>query len=158
MDLRVVGRPMGRVEGPEKVGGKTVYTADVQLPEMLWGKCLRSPYAHALIVRINTEKGKRVKGVVTILTGAELPSHRVGLSLQDTPLLAQGKVRFIVEKIVAVAAEDRDAAEEALSLIEVEYEELPAVFDPRKAMEAGAPLIHDGLADYKGFKPLAENI
>ena len=158
MDLRVVGRPMGRVEGPEKVGGKTVYTADVQLPEMLWGKCLRSPYAHARIVRINTEKGKRVKGVVTILTGAELPSHRVGLSLQDTPLLAQGKVRFIGEKIVAVAAEDRDAAEEALSLIEVEYEELPAVFDPRKAMEAGAPLIHDGLADYKGFKPLAENI
>jgi CO/xanthine dehydrogenase Mo-binding subunit len=158
MDLRVVGRPMGRVEGPEKVGGKTVYTADVQLPEMLWGKCLRSPYAHARIVRINTEKGKRVKGVVTILTGAELPSHRVGLSLQDTPLLAQGKVRFIGEKIVAVAAEDRDAAEEALSLIEVEYEELAAVFEPRKAMEAGAPLIHDGLADYKGFKPLAENI
>ena len=98
MDFKVVGRPIGRVEGPEKVGGKTVYTADVQLPGMLWGKCLRSPYAHARIVRINLDKAQQVKGAMLILTGTDVPAHRVGLSLQDTPLLAQGKVRFMEKK------------------------------------------------------------
>lgn len=158
MNLKVVGRPLGRVEGPDKVGGKTIYTADVQLPGMLWGRCLRSPYAHARIVRVNAEKAKRVSGVVTVLNGEDLPRHRVGLSLQDTPLLAQGKVRFIGEKVVAVAAADRDAAEEALALVEVEYEELPAVFDAQRAMEAGAPVVHGELDAYKGFKPPAEKI
>ncbi|HEX9146788.1 MAG TPA: xanthine dehydrogenase family protein molybdopterin-binding subunit, partial [Candidatus Binatia bacterium] len=158
MDLKVVGRPIGRVEGPEKVGGKTVYTGDVQLPGMLWGKCLRSPYPHARIVSINTDKARRVNGIVTVLTGADLPPHRVGLSLQDTPLLAQQKVRFAGEKVAAVAAQDRDAAEEALALIEVEYEELPGVFDPRQAMETGAPLVHEELASYQGFKAPGENI
>jgi CO/xanthine dehydrogenase Mo-binding subunit len=138
MDLKVVGRPSSRVDGPDKVSGNTVYTADVQLPGMLWGKCLRSPYAHARIVSINTEPAKKVKGVRAVLTGEDLPEKRVGLSLQDTPLLATGKVRFIGEKVVAVAAEDRDAAEEALSAIEVEYEELPAVFDARQAMSSAA--------------------
>jgi CO/xanthine dehydrogenase Mo-binding subunit len=151
MELKVVGHPMGRIEGPEKVSGKTVYTADVKLPGILWGKCLRSPYAHARIVRINTEKAKRIKGVAAILTGTDVPPHRVGLSLQDTPLLAQGKVRFIGEKVAAVAAEERDAAEEALSVIEIDYEELPSVFDPKKAMEEGAPLVHEGLLSYTGF-------
>jgi CO/xanthine dehydrogenase Mo-binding subunit len=149
---------MGRIEGPEKVGGKTVYTADVRLPGMLWGLCLRSPHAHARILRIDTEKAKRVKGVVAILSGDDLLPHRVGLSLQDMPLLARGKVRFIGEKVVAVAAEERDAAEEALSLVDVEYEELPAVFDPKQAMEAGAPLVHEQLDTYTGFKPPAKKI
>src|SRR5918999_1463599 len=140
MDLKVVGRPASRVDGPDKVGGKTVYTADVQLPGMLWGKCLRSPYPHARIISVNTERAKKIKGVVAVLTGKDLPANRVGLSLQDTPLLADGKVRFIGEKVVAVAAEDRDAAEEALSAMDVEYEELPGLFDARQAMTAGAPL------------------
>ncbi len=158
MGFQIVGRPLDRVEGPEKVGGKTVYTADVQLPGMLWGRCLRSPYAHARIVSINTDKAKKVNGVAAILSGADLPLHRVGLSLQDTPLLAQGKVRFIGEKVVAVAAEDRDAAEEALALIDVEFEEFPGVFDPQLAMAAGAPLIHEGLPSYQGFKAPSENL
>jgi CO/xanthine dehydrogenase Mo-binding subunit len=156
MDFKVVGRPIGRAEGPEKVGGKTVYTADVQLPGMLWGKCLRSAYAHARIVRINLDKAKQVKGAMLILTGADVPAHRVGLSLQDTPLLAQGKVRFMGEKVAAAAAENRDAAEEALSLIEVEYEELPGIFDPQKALETGAPVVHEELPTYKGFKAPGE--
>jgi CO/xanthine dehydrogenase Mo-binding subunit len=158
MALKVVGRPMGRVDGPDKVGGNTVYTADVQLPGMLWGKCLRSPYAHARIISINTEQAKKVKGVSAILTDGDLPAHRIGLSLQDTPLLAVGKVRFIGEKVVAVAADDRDAAEEAASLIEVEYEELPGVFDARQAMTGGAPLVHEDLTAYAGFKAPIENI
>jgi CO/xanthine dehydrogenase Mo-binding subunit len=156
MALKIVGRPVSRIEGAEKVGGTTVYTADVELPEMLWGKCLRSPYPHARIARINVDRARQVKGVATILTGADLPSRRVGLSLQDTPLLAQGKVRFVGEKVVAVAAEERDAAEEALSLIEVDYDALPTVFDPEKAMESGAPLLHEELPSYKGFKPPGE--
>ncbi|HEY2987967.1 MAG TPA: xanthine dehydrogenase family protein molybdopterin-binding subunit [Candidatus Binatia bacterium] len=158
MKLNVVGVSMGRIEGPEKVGGKTLYTADVKLPGMLWGRCLRSPYAHARIRRINTDKAKKVKGVAAILTGGDLPRFRVGLSLQDTPLLAQGKVRFMGEKVVAVAAENLDAVEEALALVEVDYDELPGVFDPRKAMAAGAPLVHEELPSYKGFHPPAETL
>ena len=158
MNLKVVGRPISRVDGPDKVSGSTVYTADVQLPGMLWGKCLRSPYAHARIISINTEPAKKVKGVVAVLTGEDLPDHRVGLSLQDTPLLAVGKVRFIGEKVAAVAAEDRDAAEEALSAIEVEYQELPGVFDAGQAMTSGAPLVHEDLTAYAGFKAPVDEI
>ena len=158
MDLKVVGHPISRVDGPDKVSGNTVYTADVQLPGMLWGKCLRSPYAHARIVSINTEQAKKVKGVLAVLTGKDLTAKRVGLSLQDTPLLAIDKVRFIGEKVVAVAAEDRDAAEEALSTIEIEYQELPGVFDARQAMSNGAPLVHEDLTAYVGFKPPVEEI
>ncbi len=76
MELRVVGRPMGRIEGPEKVGGKTLYTADVRLPGMMWGKCLRSPFSHAKILRVDTVKAKKLKGVVAVLTGEELPPSR----------------------------------------------------------------------------------
>ncbi len=158
MKLKVVGRPMGRIEGAEKVGGKTLYTADIQLPGMIWGKCLRSPHAHARIVRVNTDKAKKVKGVVAVLTGEDLAPLRVGLSLQDIPVLAQGKVRFAGEKVAAVAAKDLSAAEEALSLIEIDYEELPAVFDPRKAMEPGASLVHEELPSYKGFHRPSETI
>jgi CO/xanthine dehydrogenase Mo-binding subunit len=152
MNLKFVGRPISRVDGLDKVSGKTVYTADVQLPGILWGKCLRSPYAHARIISINTEAAKKVKGVRAVLTGEDLPDKRVGLSLQDTPLLAIGKVRFIGEKVVAVAAEDRDAAEEAVSAIEIEYQELPGVFDASQAMTPGVPLVHEDLAKYAGFK------
>ncbi len=158
MELKVVGRPMGRIEGPEKVGGLTLYTADVRLPGMIWGKCLRSPLAHAKIRRVDTGRAKKLKRVLAVLTGEELPPLRVGLSLQDIPILAQGKVRFAGEKVAAVAAEDLDAAEEALFLIEVDYEELPSVFDPRKAMKSDAPLIHEELGSYKGFHHPPESI
>jgi len=158
MKLKVVGRPLGRIEGPAKVGGQTLYTADVQLPGLIWGKCLRSPLAHARIARVNTEKAKKVRGVLAVLTGQDLPPFRVGLSLQDSPILAQGKARFTGEKVAAVAAENLDAAEEALSLIEIDYEELPAVFDPREAMAPGAALVHEELSSYKGFHPPPETL
>ena len=151
MKLNIVGHPMERIEGPDKVGGKTVYTADVKLPGLIWGKCLRSPLAHARIARVDASRAKKVKGVRAVLTGEDLPPFRVGLSLQDTPILAQGKVRFVGEKVAAVAAEDLEAAEEALSLIDIDYDGLPAVFDPQKAMKAGAALVHEELPSYKGF-------
>ncbi len=151
MKLRVVGRPLARIEGPEKVSGKTRYTADVELPGMIWGKCLRSPFAHARILRIDTSEARKLKGVVAVLTGEDLPSYRVGLRLQDIPVLARGKVRFVGDKVAAVAAEDRDSAEEALSLIQVDYEELPSVCDPIQAMEPGAPILHEEISSYKGL-------
>ena len=158
MKLKVVGRPLGRIEGPAKVSGQTLYTADVRLPGLVWGKCLRSPYAHARIARVNAERAKKMKGVLAVLTGQDLPPFRVGLSLQDSPILAQGKARFTGEKVAAVAAENLDAAEEALSLIEIDYEELPAVFDPREAMAPGAALVHEELSSYKGFHPPPETL
>lgn len=151
MELRVVGRPMGRIEGPDKVGGRTLYTADVQLPRMVWGKCLRSPYPHARILRIDTSRAKRLKGVLSVLTAEELPPIRVGLRLLDIPILAQGKVRFAGEKVAAVAAKEPDIIEEALSLIQVDYEELPSVLDPIKAMDSEAPILHEELSSYKGL-------
>ena len=150
MELKVVGQPIGRVEGPDKVSGRMVYTADVDAPEALWGKCLRSTMPHARLVRVDASRARRVPGVHAVLTGADVPDFRVGVSLQDLPVLARDKVRFIGDKIAAVAAETMDAAEEALALIEVEYEELPAVAGIAEAMADGAPVIHEGLASYAG--------
>lgn len=150
MDLKVVGQPVGRVEGPDKVSGAMVYTADVAAPEALWGKCLRSTMAHARLVRVDASRARQVPGVHAVLTGADVPDVRVGISLQDLPVLARDKVRFIGDKIAAVAADTLDAAEEALALIEVEYEELPAVSDIPEALADGAPVIHEGLAGYAG--------
>ena len=150
MELKVVGHPVGRVEGPDKVSGKMVYTADVGAPGALWGKCLRSTLAHAWLVRVDASRARQVPGVHAVLTGADVPDVRVGVSVRDLPILARDKVRFIGDKVAAVAAETPDAADEALSLIEVEYEELPAVADVPAALADGAPVVHEDLAGYAG--------
>ena len=136
----VVGRPITREDGPDKVSGAHLYPADVTRPGMIFGKVLRSPFPHAKIVRIDTSKATELTGVRTVLTGRDLPGMRVGRFLRDVPPLAEARVRFVGEKVAAVAADDPDVAEEALLLIEVEYEELPAVFDPLEAMAPGAPV------------------
>jgi CO/xanthine dehydrogenase Mo-binding subunit len=146
----VVGRPVGHVEGLDKVTGRARYTADVSLPDMLWGRCLRSPYPHARIVSIDTSRARALPGVHAVITGAEGPDVRIGRRMLDMPVLARDRARFAGEKVAAVAAESREVAEEALLLIAVEYDELPAVFDPREAMQAGAPLVHDDPAAYRG--------
>ena len=146
----IIGARVGRVEGAEKVSGQAVYAADVHFPDALWGKILRSPYPHARIVSIDTSKAWNVEGVRAVVTGKDEPDHYVGKSIRDIPVLCWDKVRYIGDKIAAVAAETREAAEEAVGLIEVEYEELPAVFDPLKAMEPGAPILHDDASVYDG--------
>ena len=146
----VVGKPVTREDGPEKVSGKTCYSGDLMLPGMLWGKVLRSPLPHARIVHIDTSGALKLPGVHAVLTGRDLAGMLVGRTLRDTPLLAQEKVRFVGEKVAAVAADDVDTAEEALTLIEVEYEELPAIFDPVQAMQPEAPVVHDGAPIYEG--------
>jgi carbon-monoxide dehydrogenase large subunit len=128
-----------------------LYAADLLLPGMLWGKVLRSPYPHAHIVRMDTAAAKRVPGVHAVLTGQDLPDRRVGRLLRDIPVLARDRVLFMGEKVAAVAAETLDAAQEALDLIDVQYEELPSVFDPLEAMQSSAPTLHPEMASYQGL-------
>lgn len=146
-----IGQPVVRGEGADKVSGQAVYAADITRPGMLWGQVLRSPFPHARIVRIDTRRARELPGVHAVLTGQDLPDRRVGRLLRDCPVLARDKVLFIGEKVAAVAAESPDIAEEALLLIDVEYAELPAVFDPAIAMTADAPTLHENLAAYPGL-------
>jgi CO/xanthine dehydrogenase Mo-binding subunit len=134
---------LARIDGVDKVTGGATYAADVTRPGMLWGKVLRSPVAHARILSIDAGRAREVPGVHAVLTARDIPEYRIGRSMRDMPVLARNRVRFFGEKVAAVAAESPEIAEEALGLIEVEYEELPAVYDPVEAMQPGAPLIHD---------------
>ena len=155
MSYTTIGQPTPRIEGPAKVTGATQYTADVALPGTLWGRALRSPLPHARIVHIDTSRAQQVPGVHVVLTGADVRGIRYGRRLFDVPVLAEDRVRFAGERVAAVAAEDRDAAEEALALIDVEYEELPTVFDPLEALEEDAPILHPEVNSYIGLpKPL----
>ena len=147
----VIGQPVVRGEGVEKVSGEAVYTADVILPGMLWGKVLRSPLPHARIVSIDTSRAAQLPGVHAVITGQDIPDRRVGRLLRDCPVLARDRVLFVGEKVAAVAAEDPDVAEEALLLIDVEYEDLTPVFDPEEAMGEDAPTLHPELASYPGL-------
>lgn len=145
-----VGKPAGAVEGPEKVTGRTAYAGDVTLPDTLWVKLLRSPHAHARILSIDTSKAASIPGVAMVLSGEDAPDVLVGSRMLDMPVLAVGKVRFTGEPVAAVAAESAAIAEAALSLVDVRYEELPAVFDASAALRADAPVIHDDPGSYKG--------
>jgi CO/xanthine dehydrogenase Mo-binding subunit len=147
-ELRVIGKPVTRVDVVEKVTGEAVYGYDLVLPEMLYGKVLFSTKAHAKIKRINTEKAKSYPGVRAVVTGEDAPwTH--GESIKDKPFLAQGKVRYIGEPVAAVAAEDEDSAEAAVRLIDIEYEELPVYIDPEEACQPGSVAIHEAFASYR---------
>jgi CO/xanthine dehydrogenase Mo-binding subunit/aerobic-type carbon monoxide dehydrogenase small subunit (CoxS/CutS family) len=143
-----VGKRVPRVDGSLKATGEARFTDDIALPNMLHGKILRSPYPHARIISIDTSKAEALPGVKAVITGRD--TGIVRFSFIDTPRypadqcpLAVDKVRFIGEDVAAVAATSEVIAEEALSLIQIKYEELPAVFDPEEALREGAPRIHD---------------
>src|ERR1700730_7448990 len=108
-----VGRSVGHVEGPGKVSGRARYAGDITLPGLLWGKCLRSPFPHARILSIDVSRAKALAGVHAVLTGADLPDRFIGRSIRDMYPLARDKVRFVGEKVVAVAADSAEIAEEA---------------------------------------------
>ena len=146
-----IGRSITRGEGPDKVTGKSIYTADISVPGMLWGRVLRSPYPYARIVNIDTSKALALPGVYAVVTGQDVPETRVGRRMLDMPILAQDVVRFVGEKVAAVAAGSKDICDEALLLIEVEYEELDAVFDAEEAMEPSAPDLHPDMESYTGL-------
>src|SRR6266478_6006339 len=154
---QVVGNPTPRVEGELKVSGEAKYAVDVTLPGMLWGKLLRSPISSGKIKRIDASKALALSGVRAVVTGEDCTGLKIGRRLYDMPILADGRVRFVGEKVAAVAADDELIAEEALELIEVEYEEMDPLLDPVAAMKPGAPLIHPDVVNYKGLpKPLKE--
>ncbi len=146
-----IGKRIPRLEGIDKVQGDAKYVADLTAAGMLWGGVLRSPYPHARMIRVDASRARSVSGVHSVITAQDIPNTLVGRTLRDMPVLAQDCVRFIGEKVVAVAAENPDVIEEALLAIDVEYEELPTVFDPLKAMENGAPLLHENLYSYEGL-------
>ncbi len=141
--LDVVGKSYPQLDGMEKAMGKTRFVSDLVLPNMLYGRILRCPYPHARIKHIDTTKAKTLAGVKAVVTHADTPGIRFGPRSDDWTILAGDKGRFCGDEVAAVAAVDEDTAEEALELIRVEYEELPAVDDPLEAMKPDAPLIHD---------------
>jgi CO/xanthine dehydrogenase Mo-binding subunit len=140
--------PEYRVEGPLKVTGAARYTADVSMPGMLHLAYARSSRPHARILSIDTSAAKQVAGVHAVLTGADIPDVRLGRRLLDWPALAKDRVRMVGDRIAAIAAETKEAAEEAARLIDVEYEDLPLV-TLDNALAPDAPVLHPDIDSYK---------
>ncbi len=149
-----IGGDAPRPDSPDKAAGKAVYIHDLERPGMLFGKIKFSAYAHARIKHIDTSRAEKLPGVRAVVTGYNTPEIRVGF-IKDNVALKKGKVRQYRDEVAAVAAIDREIAEEAVDLIQVEYEELPVVFDPEEALLEGAPIIHE--TDPKG-RPKTDNI
>jgi carbon-monoxide dehydrogenase large subunit len=149
MAYRSVNKAVPRIEGADKVSGKTRYAADLPFRGALTAKILRSPLAHARIVGLDDSKAQKMRGVRAIISGGDIGPVYVGLRMKDMPLLATDRVRYVGEPVAAVAADTDEIAEEALSLIDVKYEELPYVIDPMKAIEPGAPVLHENPAGYR---------
>lgn len=148
MEYSIVGKPLHRIDGFVKATGQAEYTEDLVLPGMLCGRILASPHPHARILHIDTSRAEKLPGVKAVVTGRDTPGIPYGWMDRlppDKHPLAMDKVRFIGDEVAAVAAIDNDIAEEALGLIRVEYELLPAVFDSVEAMKEGAPSIHDNI-------------
>jgi 4-hydroxybenzoyl-CoA reductase alpha subunit len=145
VEHELVGQSVVRIDSLAKATGRALYTADLTLPRMLHAKVLRSPHAHARILNIDTSKAEKLRGVEAVVTGKDAAGVKWGVFryTRDHALLTADKVRYIGEDVAAVAAVDEETAMEALGLIEVEYEVLPAVFDPLEAMQEGAPQIHE---------------
>lgn len=150
-EFAVIGKKVPKYDGLDKVTGQAQYATDIVLPGMLHGAILRSPLPHARILNVDTRRAARLPGVKAIITGKDIPQIGFGAERDFSPewgdqrVLQLNKVRYIGDEIAAVAAVDEDTAQEALNLIKVDFEELPAVFDPEEAMLEGAPEIHEGV-------------
>ncbi|HEY7168241.1 MAG TPA: xanthine dehydrogenase family protein molybdopterin-binding subunit [Candidatus Binatia bacterium] len=166
MESAEIGTTVRRLDYETKVTGRAVYLADMHIAGMCYGKILRSPVPHARIGRIDASKAARVPGVVAIITGDDIINNGgiepyYGPVFKDQTIVAVEKVRHVGDPVAAVAALTPDAAEEALRLIDVEYQELPSVLDVHQALRSGAPLVHDfvripesGFADLAELKPI----
>ncbi|MCZ6548666.1 MAG: xanthine dehydrogenase family protein molybdopterin-binding subunit [Deltaproteobacteria bacterium] len=143
--LKIAGTGAQRVDGVEKVTGKAVYTGDIELPGMAYAKILRSPMSHARLVSVDARKAEGLSGVLAVLTLHDLSglNSYYGATYKDQSIVAVEKVRYVGDPVAAVAAVDEAVAEEALELIDVEYEELPAVTSLDEAIVPGAPLVHE---------------
>ena len=140
----VIGKPIAMVDAAGKTTGAGKYTDDLSLPGILVGKILHSPCPHAVIKRIDTTRARALDGVVAVVTGEDAPNQYGILPVgHDETALAVGKVRYIGDNVACVAAINEEIADQALELIDVEYEPLPAYFDPEQSMKAERDLIHE---------------
>jgi len=139
-----VGQRRSRHDALLQVTGQAMYGVDLRAPDMLWAKAVRSPYPHARIVRIDPARALSIPGVVGVITARDIPYNRYGFTHEDQRVLADDRVRYVGEPVAVVAAETLRLAAEAAQQVIVEYEPLPAVFDPLEAMEPGAPQVHEG--------------
>jgi 4-hydroxybenzoyl-CoA reductase alpha subunit len=144
-EFQVLGTKAPRLDAPAKATGRAKYADDLSMPGMLYAAILQSPVPHAKILHIDTSKARKLPGVKAVITAKEVGLVKYGVSpaRYDETLFAHEKVRYVGDEIAALAAVDQATAQEALSLIKVDYEELPAVFDMFEAIKEGAPQIHD---------------
>jgi CO/xanthine dehydrogenase Mo-binding subunit len=145
-DFTIAGTNAHRVDGVEKVTGKAVYTGDIQLPGMAHARILRSPVAHARLVKVDAAKAKAMPGVIATLTRDDIQgfNYKYGATYKDQSIVAVDKVRYVGDPVAAVMADDPATAEQALELIEVEYDELPKITDIEEAIAPGAIQVHEG--------------
>ncbi|HLB11600.1 MAG TPA: molybdopterin cofactor-binding domain-containing protein, partial [Dehalococcoidia bacterium] len=151
-EFSVIGKRVPKVDAVPKATGGAQYAGDLVMPGMLWGKVLHSPVPHARILNIDYSRALKLPGVRAVVTGKDSKGEKYGFIAytRDKMPLETEKVRYVGDEIAAVAAVDEDIAEEAITLIKVDYEELPAVFDPVEAMKDGAPQVHDGVKNNIG--------
>jgi CO/xanthine dehydrogenase Mo-binding subunit len=141
---KIIGKPERRVDAWGKVTGRAKFAEDYNVGHQLWGKVLRSKHPHARILSIDITAAKQVEGVEAVLTSKDIPGKKVfGVVVKNQQILAEDRVRYLGDGVALVAAKSKEIAEQALSLIKVEYEPLPVVMDPEEAMKPDAPLIHD---------------
>lgn len=147
--MALIGADVGRVDGLAKVRGEAHYTADIELPGMVYAKALRSPYPHAHLLKVDASRAERLPGVVAVVTRDDLTGLNpyFGPVVEDQPIVAIDRVRCVGDIVAAVAAEAREIAEQAVELIEAEYEPLATVFDPIEATHPGAPILHRSRAE-----------
>jgi CO/xanthine dehydrogenase Mo-binding subunit len=150
-ESQVIGLSIPKVEGEDKVSGRAVYAADLSLPGLLWVKALRSPIPHGRLKRIDTRRAEALPGVMAIVTREDVRGARIGKKIIDMPIVAEDVVRFIGEKVAAVAAESEEIAEQAVDSIEVEYDELESISDPLEAVKPSASILHPEMPSYSGL-------
>src|SRR5947199_8418853 len=153
IDVGAMGHSIKRKEDPRFIRGKGTYVDDLQLPGMLYLDIVRSPYAHAKIKKIDTAKALAVPGVLAVITGQDLAKynlHWMPTLMSDTQMvLPVDKVMFQSQEVAAVLATDRYIAADGVEAVEVEYDPLPVVVDPKKALEPGAPILRTDKKDKK---------
>ena len=151
-EYRYIGKSIPRVDALAKVTGKAKYSTEegIGFPAMLYGKVLYSPHAHANIIGIDTSKAEKMLGVKAVLTGKDVPEHRSGVFIDDRHILCREKVRFVGDAVAIVLANSVEVAQEALKLIDVKYEVLPAIFNVEEAIEPDCPVVvHPDLPHYR---------
>jgi CO/xanthine dehydrogenase Mo-binding subunit len=153
-EYKYIGKPENNVNAVAKATGRAKYCSDMKFSGMLYGKVKRSPYPHARIISIDTSLAERLPGVKVVIVGDEQTSpYRYGAGVADEYTLARDKVLFVGDPVAAVAAESEEIAQEAVDLIEVEYEELPAVFDGEEAFKRNPPVVlHEDLKNYSTLR------